>query len=146
MKLKLILLTISLSAASAVGQSPEKGGKFTNVYTEPVTAHVRNSSDAGKVQRIRGRLFLGCCEKDDFPTGAIISVYEVVDGEEHFKFSYLVGADGRFNFKSLKKGSYILKTGTISGGFNSLYVKVELAPKDKASSSEDIEITLEVGT
>jgi hypothetical protein len=142
----IFIATISLSAAWASGQSPEKNGKVTKKYREPVTAHIQNARDVGKVRRIRGRLYLLCCEKDDAPAGAIISVHEVVDGKEQFKFSYLVGADGRFDFKGLKNGIYVLKTGTTNGYFNSLYVTVELAPEDNGSSSEEMEITLEVGT
>lgn len=137
-----VFIAVGLDS-SVRGQAPKRSGKYTSSILQPKTAHIQNDSDAGKVKRIRGKLY--CCD-EGIPSGAIISVYSIHDGEEKFLYSYLVGASGKFDFKDLKKGTYLLKTGTTDGYFNSLYVRVMLAPDDKDSSSDEIEIRLEVGT
>lgn len=137
---------MALCASIAVGQSPEKNGKFTKEFDGPKTAHINNSSDLGKRKRIRGRFRGLASDKAPVPDGSIISVYAVNEEKEMFLFSYLLGANGRFYFKGLKAGTYILKTGTISEGFNSEDLKVELAPKDRDADGDDIEVYLEVGT
>lgn len=81
-----------------------------------------------------------------FHKGSIISIYKLKGDKSKFLISYLVGADGKFDFKKLKSGTYYLMTGTIEGGFNQNSIKVILAPRDEDSSDEDLEIFLEVGT
>jgi len=126
-----------------LSQTPHVHGKITKKYREPLTAHAINESDAGKVRRIRGKLY--CCD-EGIPYGSIVCLYRIVNKKEVFLYSYLVGESGKFDFKGLAKGTYLLKTGSINHGFNSMNVIVTLAPQDKDSSSEDIEIRIEVGT
>ena len=128
---------------SASAQAPFRNGKITKEYREPSTAHMVNFWDAGKVRRIRGKLY--CC-KEGIPPESIVCLYRIVNDKKVFLFSYLVGESGRFNFNGLAKGIYLLKTGTLSPGFNSNDVRVTLAPKDKDSSSEELEISIDVGT
>ncbi len=92
----LVLIVTLFSVAGVFAQAPKSKGKYTHEYTEPKTAHVQNSTDAGKVMKIRGKLY--CC-KEGIPYGAIISLYKVIDGKERFVYSYLVGANGRFDFR-----------------------------------------------
>ena len=138
----LLLLLVGFSS-TAFSQALLRHGKITKEFREPATAHVVNSWDAGKVRRIRGRLY--CCE-EGIPPESIVCLYRIVNDKELFLYSYLVGESGEFNFRGLAKGIYLLKTGTLSRGFNSNDVRVTLAPQDKNSSSEDIEISIDVGT
>lgn len=128
---------------STMAQAPKSRGKYTTEFTQPKTAHVQNFVDEGKRRRLRGKLI--CCD-EGIPQGAIISIYAIEAGREKFIYSYLVGSTGRFEFKGLRDGEYLLKTGTVEGYFNSLYVKVFLASKDPKSSKEDLTIPMEVGT
>ncbi len=143
----LVVIFVSFTYFEASAQSPQAKGMYTREYTGPVTAHIQNNSDAGRVRRIRGRFFNPFVQgMKEAPNGAIVSLFKLSGGKEKFIYSFLVGASGRFDFKGLKKGIYLLKTGTTTGGFNSEYVKVVLAPRDKRSSSKEIKIYWEIGT
>ncbi len=96
-----------------------------------------------KVTAIRGKLYFS---DNQPPTSSIVSLYYIGKKESKFINSILVGSDGYFDFKKLKNGNYYLKTGTIDGGFNCVNIKILLAPDDKDSLVEDLEIPMEVGT
>jgi len=55
-----------------------------------------------------------------------------------------VGENGRFCFKGLRPGKYILAIG--SNGFNISFISVVLDPKNPTSSNKSIKINLELGT
>lgn len=145
-ELVITVFMMALCASVAVGQSPEKNGKFTKEFDGPTTAHGNGYTELGKRKRIRGRFQSLAFDDLPMPEGTIISVYSVTGEKETFLFSYLVGANGRFYFKNLKPGVYLLKTGTIDGGFNSEDLKVELAPKDRDAKGDDIIVALAIGT
>ena len=135
-------ITLSFCFTSSA-QAPKSRGKYIRNIKEPKCAHITNELNDVKVKRIRGKLFIG---NNETPIGSIISVYKITNTESRFIFSYLVGKDGKFNFKQLKEGTYFLKTGTTNGYFNQNNIKILLAPKDKDSSEEELEIPLAVGT
>lgn len=138
-----ILVIILFLCFSNLAQTPKEKGKYTKKIKEPKIAHVLNEVDLGKVKTIRGKIFLG---ENDVPLNTIISVYKIMSDKSEFLFSFLVGANSEFDFKDLKAGSYVLKTGTTDGYFNRNDFKLLLTPNDKDASGEDLEIALEVGT
>lgn len=135
-----IILVLSFACFSQV---PKLKGKYTKKIKEPKSAHMINELIERKLKRVRGKLFIG---ENETPINSIISVYKITDNKSEFLFSYLVGADGKFDFKKLKEGTYYLKTGTTDGYFNQNNIKIILAPRDKDSLDEDLEIPLQVGT
>lgn len=138
-----VLAALLISSSVSFSQAPNSEGKYTKEIKTPKVAHVTNELIGGKYKRIRGKLDIG---KWEIPLNSIISVYKITDNHSEFLFSYFVGADGKFDFKKLKAGTYFLMTGTTDGGFNQNNIKIILAPKDKDSSEEEIEIPLQVGT
>jgi hypothetical protein len=138
-----ILAIILFLVFANFAQAPKSKGKYTKKIKEPKIAHMLNEIDLGKVKRVRGKVFLG---ENDVPLNTIISVYKIMSDKSEFLFSFLVGANGEFDFKDLKAGSYVLKTGTTDGYFNRNDFKLLLTPNDKDASGEDLEIALEVGT
>ncbi len=145
-KFKSVLYSLTVILFLCFGsfaQAPKTKGKYTKEIKEPVNAHILNEIDMGKVKRIRGKLYIG---DHDIPINSIISVYKISNDKSEFLFSYLVGANGKFDFKKLKKGIYLLMTGTTDASFNQNNVKVILAPQDDDSSDEDLQIPMEVGT
>lgn len=133
-----VLLSLGCSA-----QAPKSKGKYTKEIKTPKPAHMTNELVGGKFKKIRGILYIG---ESEVPLNSIISVYKIIGDKSKFIFSYLVGSDGKFDFKKLKAGTYLLMTGTTNGYFNQNNVKIILAPDDNDSSNEDLEISLEVGT
>lgn len=135
-----IVLAVVGSAKTAFGQIK---GYTTKKYTAARCAHMINVTDMGKVKRIQGLLFVG---NDEPLFQGIVAVYKITDGKNVFIKSYVTGDDGRFKFRDLKEGSYLLKTGSIGDGFNCLEVNIMLVPKDKDSSDEDLKIRVQIGT
>lgn len=138
-----VSIAILALSCACFSQAPNLKGKYSKKIMEPKSAHITNELIARKLKRIRGKLLIG---ENEIPINSIISVYKIANNKSEFLFSYLVGADGKFDFKRLKEGTYYLKTGTTDGYFNQNNVKIILAPRDKDSSSEDLEIPMQVGT
>lgn len=138
-----ILAVVFIFSSICFSQVPKSKGKYTKEIKTPKIAHMTSELVGGKFRRLRGKLYIG---KFEVPESSIISVYKITDNNSKFLFSYLVGADGKFDFKKLKAGTYFLMTGTTDGVFNQNNIKIILAPNDKDSSEEEIEIFLEVGT
>ncbi len=139
----IIFVIVSVFACCAGLIQGQKKGYKTKKYAAPRCAHIKNFSFEGKIKRVKGRLALG---SQPFSYEGIVALYKIIGEKEIFLQSYLTSDDGKFEFKSLKPGIYLLKTGTIGPGFNCRDVKVILAPDDKDSSSEDLEIQVELGT
>ena len=122
----------------------QKSGSVTKKYSNPECAHITYVDDMGKVRRIRGKLISGF--EKSFEDGGVVALYKIVGEKEIFIKSYLTGKIGTFRFTNLRKGTYLLKTGSINFGFNCRNIKVVLAPKDSDSSNKDLEIEVELGT
>lgn len=140
--LSIAFLILLFVYANVFAQPPRLKGKYTNEFKEPKIAHAQNQLPSLKVRRMRGKLSL----ENEVPLNSIVSVWRIDGDKSKFLFSYLVGANGKFDFKKLKPGQYLLKTGTTDGYFNANYIEILLAPFDKDSSKEEIETDLEVGT
>ena len=111
-----------------------------NGYKSVPWGHIRNSIDAGKVTKIKGTIT--AADEEPILTAQIV-LYKFLKEKKIYVGSQEPNKKGEFCFGNLTKGTYVLEIG--AGGFNSLEVELELAPKDKKAAG-NLQISLEVGT
>ena len=120
----------------------------------PVGANEIVEINGGKVKQLKGYV---TDLNGDYINGVIVEVFDYKNADKDKSLYNIansrkrraacwVSKDGRFCFSNLPRGDYLLRVGTIGGGFNYGLVKVTLSPKEKDSSDKEIEILLTVGT
>ena len=113
------------------------------------------------MKRIRGQVFLpNLALKDgkeqakdvivelyDYPvTSTGIEIHQVPNAKPRLT-ACLTGNNGKFSFKGLKPGRYLLRAGTRERNqFNHIHIVITLDPKSEETSKENLEIILTPGT
>ena len=108
-----------------------------------------------KVNRIAGKVLL---PNEEPVNEAIVEVfnysssstdYKAVDAALYYKrrAACLTGENGAFCFNKLPPGRYLLRAGTSKPeGMNRIHAIVTVLPKNQKAASEEIELTLSLGT
>jgi len=153
MKLLATLLILLCYVASA--QSIDcRRGKGTS--DSPISGTVFAVMNAGRVQRIQGRVF--------YPNGEVLIEQAVVEvfvnpletNAENLSYAevskissgrrvaaYMIENDGKFCIRNLSAGKYLLRIGTRNNpAFSTMNILVRLAPRGKRSSSKMLRVEL----
>jgi hypothetical protein len=96
----------------------------------------------GKYKRLDGKV-VTAYNNEPVPL-ATISLHREGDNDLTFVGSVAADENGRFCFKNLPAGKYVLKVG--SNGFKRFDIYLEVAPNDRESSAKKLTVELNVGT
>lgn len=139
-KLSLLVLTLCFICLLSHTSVAQKCKFDKNGYKDVPTAHIETSIDFGKLTQIRGRVNNIFNEP---MVAARIVLYKVSGSENIYVGSQETDVKGKFCFRRLNEGNYILLIG--SENFNSLELNLTLVKKGRGAKRK-IEAVLQVGT
>lgn len=112
-----------------------------NGYKDVPCAHIKSTISKGKYKQLKGKVN---DNNGESILSAIVSLHQITENEAKFIGSQEVDYKGRFCFKNLPKGKYVLKVG--AKNFNCFDVELEIDKKDKNALNEELIIELPIGT
>jgi hypothetical protein len=151
-KLFFLILTILIATSSILAQKCKENPASENQYPH-CAGHMAHSMNLGEIKELKGKVFY---PNGEIPEEVVLELYKVPQDEKEIDPYYFVNnkktyktfvtkKDGKFCFKSLPEGRYVVKVGVSElQGMECQHILLTIVKKKLKIKAEPIEIYIPV--